>query len=194
MTLWHRASAAWRQLLGGWRTGTAPGQLVVMACSDEAEHRACAIDAIKPRDRAVIVGGIQSNLLTVRSARLSLVAACKYGRTPILQRGTRLIAVVNRLELTPLLEARFDDLPAFDRLRVGLGIALLWAPELLIVDEPAGLPEPERTRLAALFRRLQLRTKLTTVWLTSRPLDIASLTDQPLEQAQVNRLVAGTSR
>lgn len=185
---------ACKSLLRGWTSGIPAGHLVVMACANDPVHRAGAIDGLTPRGRTTIVGGLQSNVLTLRSVRLSLVAAGTYGRTPIHQRGTRLIQVVNQLELGPLLEQRYDDLSPVSQLRAGLGMGLLGAPELLIVDEPAGLPEPERTRLVALFRRLQLRMKVTTVWLTSRPLDIASLTDQPLAWANPERLVPGTSR
>ena len=70
--------------------------------------------------------------------------------------GGRTEAVATQLDITHCLTKRVRELSRGQRQRVAIGQAIISAPKLLVLDEPASGLDPEaRASLADLFRRLQ---------------------------------------
>jgi ABC-2 type transport system ATP-binding protein len=91
--------------------------------------------------------------LTVRQC-LSYMAWCQH--VPAFDVNKRVRDVAADLEITARLEQRAGTLSRGYRQRLGIGLALIHDPRLLILDEPASGMDPEaRIHLSALLRRLR---------------------------------------
>lgn len=92
------------------------------------------------------------NALTVRRHLLHFAAMHK---VPSALRGERVAATAQKLGLEARLDANAGTLSRGWRQRLAIAIAIVHAPRLLILDEPASGLDPEaRAELAALLRRL----------------------------------------
>ncbi len=118
----------------------------------------CAVDVIEePRRAHRYVGFLPDFLglydeLTV--AQCLTYAARANGVTAGV--ATRVTEVAAQLDLSPRLTQRTGELSRGLRQRVAIGQAIIHAPQLLILDEPASGLDPEaRHALAALFKSLQ---------------------------------------
>ena len=91
--------------------------------------------------------------LTVRQ---SLLHAAGMHALDAAQQTAAVALTAQRLELTSRLDARTDTLSRGWRQRVAIGQAMVHAPQVLLLDEPAAGLDPEaRIGLAALFRQLR---------------------------------------
>lgn len=87
---------------------------------------------------------------------VDLVAtACASDGTPMVQARVRARKALVTVDAADCADVRVNDLTVGERLRVGLAAALVREPRLLLVDEPAVLPNPlEAEELYALLRSL----------------------------------------
>lgn len=88
-------------------------------------------------------------------------------------------AVVELLNLSPLLDRRPMTLSGGERQRVAIGRALLAAPRLLLMDEPlANLDGPRRSEILPFIEELRGRLDISIVYVSHNMDEIIRLADQ----------------
>jgi molybdate transport system ATP-binding protein len=103
-----------------------------------------------------------------------------YGAGPDDDTGRRqFAAIVELLELGPLLERRPLMLSGGERQRVAVGRALLSRPRALLLDEPlTGLHAEARQQVLDYLRRLKRELQVFTVLVTHHADEVAALADE----------------
>jgi molybdate transport system ATP-binding protein len=85
-------------------------------------------------------------------------------------------AVVDLLGIAPLLARRTANLSGGEAQRVAIGRALLSQPEILLLDEPLSMLDPERRdELLPWLRRVRDEVRLPMVYVSHQPGDAAQL-------------------
>ncbi len=123
----------------------------------------------RERSRLLRRGGIalvSANWRTqiVRPAVELVATAGASDGTPMREARTLARRALGQVEATDCADAQTDRLTLGERLRVGLAMALVREPRLLLVDEPAVLPSPlESDKLYGLLRSLGEQRNLAVV-------------------------------
>lgn len=85
-------------------------------------------------------------------------------------------AILNRFEMMSLAHSATDHLSAGERFRVQLARAVAWEPAVLLVDEPAVISSPSKSR--ELYALLHSLSKEMTVVIASEDMDAISGVDR----------------
>lgn len=97
------------------------------------------------------------------------------------QRRFGLEAVAELLEIGHLLDRRPALLSGGERQRVALGRALLYSPQLLLLDEPlASLDERLKQQILPFLRRIREETGIPMLYVSHSPAEVEFLADRVL--------------
>lgn len=118
---------------------------------------------------------------------LSVERNLHYGYQNIAPAQRRFVpqAVIELLELAPLLARRPGQLSGGEKQRVALGRAVLYSPQLLLLDEPlSALDERLKQQILPFFTRIYEECRIPMVYVTHSLNELALLTDCRMEVVQ----------
>lgn len=101
-----------------------------------------------------------------------------YNNTAPQERRFTLDAIVQLLELAPLLNRHPKDLSGGERQRVAMGRAVLYSPHLLLLDEPlSALDERLKQQILPFFARIYSECTIPMIYVSHAQSEIDYLTD-----------------
>lgn len=114
-------------------------------------------------------------------------------RIPMQARRFDLSGVAALLEIVPLLDRRPTLLSGGERQRVALGRALLYSPQLLLLDEPlSSLDDRLKQQILPFLRRIKEETRIPMLYVTHAHSELDYLADRTCAMEN-GRLLAGVT-
>jgi molybdate transport system ATP-binding protein len=105
-----------------------------------------------------------------------------YNNTAQQERRFTLDAIVHLLELAPLLNRHPKELSGGERQRVAMGRAVLYSPQLLLLDEPlSALDERLKQQILPFFARIYSECTIPMIYVSHAHSEIDYLTDTCLQ-------------
>ncbi len=147
---------------------------------------------IPPHKRHIGLVFQDGQLLPHLSVRHNLLYG--YNNIPPEQRRFSLDSIVELLEIGPLLDRRPTTLSGGEKQRVALGRAVLYSPELLLLDEPlSALDERLKKQILPFFLRIYADCKIPMIYVTHAQSELDYLTDNhfTVEDGQLVPIVSG---
>ncbi|MEN0038271.1 MAG: ATP-binding cassette domain-containing protein [Cellvibrio sp.] len=130
---------------------------------------------LPPHKRHIGLVFQDGQLLPHLSVRKNLLYG--YNNISASQRRFHLDAIVDLLEISHLLERRPGSLSGGEKQRVALGRAVLYSPELLLLDEPlSALDERLKQQILPFFLRIYSECKIPMVYVTHARSELEYLT------------------
>lgn len=132
---------------------------------------------VPPHKRHIGLVFQDGQLLPHLSVRKNLLYG--YQNIAAMQRRFALDSVVELLEIAPLLERKPVQLSGGEKQRVALGRAVLYSPELLLLDEPlSALDERLKQQILPFFLRIYDEYKIPMIYVTHAMSELEFLTSQ----------------
>lgn len=137
----------------------------------------CSNKWIPPHKRHIGLVFQDGQLLPHLSVRKNLLYG--YHNIATEQRRFSLDSVVDLLEIAPLLERKPMQLSGGEKQRIALGRAVLYSPELLLLDEPlSALDERLKQQILPFFLRVYDEYKIPMIYVTHALSELKFLTAQ----------------
>ncbi len=150
---------------------------------------------VPPRRRGVGWVPQEGLLFPHWTVRRNLLAGARRDGAALRDPRQLFAAVVELLELAPLLERLPQTLSGGERQRVALGRALCSAPRLLLLDEPlAALDLPLRRRLLGFLHRVREELTVPLLLVSHDPVEVQGLCDEVLVLRRGEVVARGTPR
>lgn len=131
---------------------------------------------LPPHQRHIGLVFQDGQLLPHLSVRKNLLYG--YNNVPPDQRRFSLDTIVELLEISSLLDRRPNALSGGEKQRVALGRAVLYSPELLLLDEPlSALDERLKQQILPFFLRIYAECKIPMIYVTHALSEVNYLTD-----------------
>ena len=137
------------------------------------------VNDVAPKDRGIAMVFQSYALYPHMTVRQNLEYALKIAKTPAAERGRRVEAAAEALELTTLLHRYPKQLSGGQRQRVAVGRAIVRQPGVFLFDEPlSNLDAKLRVQMRAELSRLHRRLGATMIYVTHDQVEAMTLGDR----------------
>ena len=151
------------------------GQRTLFSLDSAGKHKVW----VPPHKRRIGLVFQDGQLLPHLSVRDNLLYG--YRNITTEQRHFSAVEIAALFEIDHLLERKTNTLSGGEKQRVALGRAVLYSPELLLLDEPlSALDERLKNQILPFFLRIKSECKIPMVYVTHSPREIEFLTDTQL--------------
>ncbi|SDL52204.1 carbohydrate ABC transporter ATP-binding protein, CUT1 family (TC 3.A.1.1.-) [Maridesulfovibrio ferrireducens] len=137
------------------------------------------VNNVSPKDRNVAMVFQNYALYPHMTVRENMGFSLKMRKKSKEEQNARVMEAARILELEPYLERKPSELSGGQRQRVAMGRAMVRKPDVFLFDEPlSNLDAQLRTQMRMELRKMQLRLKTTTIYVTHDQIEAMTLADR----------------